>query len=204
MLRLVLLLLLGQGVVTQLPRRPGKVGDPVATLLDPKSDYAAMSTALDRLTPKLAGAAPELRAGLELELKQPRLRMLPDAEHCERSDTKSCDVMIEPCLPRAGFLVLALEGLKALDGSAELLKKVLARGEPLSTNAAADALARVEPAALVDLNRARLKSEDPFCRNGALGALVPLLDRPEIREEWLATLRGGRGHERAIFARTVA
>jgi len=49
----------------------------------------------------------------------------------------------------------------------------------------------------------RLSSESPFCRAGALKALVPFLDRPEVKAKWLATLRAARGDDRHVFAREL-
>lgn len=107
---LLLLCLMGQvdasgPSLVQLPRhstRPADT-DPIAVLIDSRSDYDAMSGALEALPAEGAGAgAARVLIALQEELRHQPLRRLPDAERCAGEEAEThCALSIVPCLSRA-------------------------------------------------------------------------------------------------------
>src|SRR5437762_3235328 len=206
MLRVLLAVLAGSGTVTVLPKQDR--GSPEAnleTLLLARSDYDAMHRSLETVD---TSADPKdidrLARALRLELEQVKLRRPDDAANCARAHPSGCSITIEPCLSRAGFLVLAMGNADALERVkpelAQLQARAKAEDDTLTALVVAEAIGKVDPAAVVDLQMERLSSEDPFCRAKALKALVPFFDRPEVKPKWLDTLRAARGNDRWVFA----
>src|SRR5690242_19649130 len=111
MLRLLLAVLAGSGTVKMLPKQDG--GPPNATLealLSARSDYAAMYRSLETVDkPVDPKDVDRLASALRLELEQVSLRRPIDATSCAKAQPSGCRITIEPCLSRAGFLVLAIE-----------------------------------------------------------------------------------------------
>jgi hypothetical protein len=209
MLRLLLAVLAGLGVVKTLPKEEaGRRNATLETLLSPRSDYAAMYYSLETVH---KSADPKdvdrLVDALRLELEQVPLRRPVDAANCAKARPDGCSITIEPCLSRAGFLVVAMWQADALGRVkaelAHLQVRAKAENDALTALIADEAIGKVAPDAVVDLQRDRLSSEDAFCRAGALKALVPFLDRTQVNAKWLATLRAARGDDRELFAREL-
>ncbi|HYS10612.1 MAG TPA: hypothetical protein VEP66_17870 [Myxococcales bacterium] len=208
MLRVLLAVLAGSGVVKMLPKHTGSSRANLETLLSAQSDYDAMYGSLETVRkPADPKELDRLASGLRLELEQVKLRRPVDAANCANARPNGCSTTIEPCLSRAGFLVLALQQADALERVkaelAELQARAKAENDALTALVVAEAIGKVDPAAVVDLQMERLSSEDPFCRAGALKALVPFLDRREVKPKWLAALRAARGDDREVFARAL-
>jgi len=117
MLRVLLAVLAGSGVVKTLPKQA--TGLPKAnleTLLSARSDYAAMYRSLEtvdkRAEPK---DVDRLASALRFELEQIKLRRPVDAANCAKAQPSGCFITIDPCLSRAGFLVLAMGKADALE-----------------------------------------------------------------------------------------
>jgi len=209
MVRVLLAVLAGSGVIKTLPKQDtGSSTANLETLLSAQSDYAAMYRSLETVDkPADPKDLDRLASGLRLELEQVKLRRPVDAANCAKAQPSGCHITIDPCLSRAGFLVLAMDQAHALERVkaelAELQARAKAENDTLTALVVTEAIGKVDPAAVVDVQMERLSSEDLFCRAGALKALVSFLDRPEVKPQWLATLRAARGDDRQVFARAL-